>query len=189
MFPIETFRVTVSRLVTLLEQFGIRFHLTGGVTSLAWGEPRMTQDIDLVVDNAALTARLDDFLAALDKTVFLFDKQSISKAVASRGMFQLFDGDECLKLDVYARELIPGELDRSVMAVFTDLLLPIASRVDAAASKLVWIDKGSHKSRRDVRKILASASDEENSQLRKLAEELHLTKLLETVLAESDEIE
>jgi hypothetical protein len=43
----------------------VRFHLTGGITSVAWGEPRMTQDIDLVVDNETLAGRLDSFLASL----------------------------------------------------------------------------------------------------------------------------
>ena len=68
-------------------------------------------------------------------------------------MFQLLDNVEALKLDIYPRELIAGELDRSCLVeVFAGVEFPVASRADVA-SKLVWISKGSHKSRRDLRQI------------------------------------
>ena len=105
-------------------------------------------------------------------------------------MFQLFDSVESLKLDMYPREMIPGELSRSVQAeIFEQVFLPIVSKVDAAASKLVWISKGSHKSRRDIRQIMRNLSEAENEQLMKMASEFGLAELLETVLIEPDEIE
>jgi hypothetical protein len=105
-------------------------------------------------------------------------------------MFQLFDLAESLKVDLYPRELIPGELDRSVMVdVFVDLALPIASRTDAALSKLVWASKGSHKSRRDLRQLLARADDDERAIVERSAATLGLGQLLGEVLAEPDEIE
>jgi len=64
MYPAEIFRDTLSRLLAVLTRHAVRFHLTGGITSVAYGEPRMTQDIDLVVDNPALARCLDAFLAA-----------------------------------------------------------------------------------------------------------------------------
>ena len=71
-------------------------------------------------------------------------------------MFQLLDRVESLKLDIYPRELIAGELDRSVsQEVFEGEELPVASCADVAVSKLVWISKGSHKSRRDLRQVFA----------------------------------
>jgi len=57
MFPVEIFRSTLGRFASILNQHEIRFHLTGGITTVAWGEPRMTQDIDIVVDNDALSAQ------------------------------------------------------------------------------------------------------------------------------------
>ena len=56
MFPAETFRNTLGTLAAILTGRGIRFHLTGGVTSIAYGEPRMTQDVDMVVDPVPLEA-------------------------------------------------------------------------------------------------------------------------------------
>jgi hypothetical protein len=190
MFPAETFRDTVARLVEILRRMGIRFHLTGGVTSIAYGEPRMTQDVDVVVDPRPLTAGLDAFLGAVEAAGFLVDRDSARRAVAQAGMFQLLDLGESLKLDLYAREMIEGELERSVEAeVFAGLHLPIASRADAALSKLVWISKGSHKSRRDLRQILRRASASDRAVVARWAAEKNLAPLLAEVLEESDSIE
>jgi hypothetical protein len=73
--------------------------------------------------------------------------------------------------------------------VFADLALPIASRPDAALSKLVWASKGSHKSRRDLRHLLARAAADERAIVERSAAALGLGPLLGEVLAEPDEIE
>jgi len=49
-FPIESFREPVERFVAILKSLDIRHHLTGGIVSVAWGEPGLTQDIDIVID-------------------------------------------------------------------------------------------------------------------------------------------
>ena len=50
MFPVEVFQNTLATIAAILRQIHVRFHLTGGVTSVLYGEPRMTQDLDVVVD-------------------------------------------------------------------------------------------------------------------------------------------
>ena len=190
MFPVDAFRSTINKLVAILQQFNIRFHLTGGLTTIYYGEPRLTQDIDVVIDNHQVATALDPFIEAIELSDFIFDADSIREAVADRGMFQLLDAVESLKLDIYPRELIPGELDRSVLEyVFEDEALPIASRADAAISKLIWISKGSHKSRRDFRKILYAATAEDRKSIEDFAERLSLKNLLDEVIAERDEID
>ncbi len=105
-------------------------------------------------------------------------------------MFQLLDVDQVIKLDLYIRCLIPGELDRSVRTeLFPGVVLPIAARTDAALSKLIWIQHGSHRSRRDLRGILAGATFDELATVRYAAGEMSLAKLLDEVLAEQDEID
>ncbi|MCB9873304.1 MAG: nucleotidyl transferase AbiEii/AbiGii toxin family protein [Planctomycetaceae bacterium] len=189
MFPVEAFRDTLAKAVAIFRQHAIRFHLTGELTSVVYGEPRMTQDIDIVIDNQAITTQLNSFISSLDKSDFLFDSQAIRQAVEQRGMFQLFDNTEALKLDIYSRELIEGELNRSqVIEVFDGMHLPVASRADAAASKLVWISKGSHKSRRDLRHVYRGGLDTDRNLVRELAVHLGLESLLDEVLSEPDEI-
>lgn len=189
MFPVEAFRNTLGKAAAIFDRHAIRFHLTGGLTSVLYGEPRMTQDIDMVVDNQAMAAQLESFLASLDESDFMFDVLSIRQAVSRRGMFQLLDSIEALKLDVYPRELISGELARSqLVEVFEGMRLPVASRADAAVSKLVWISKGSHKNRRDLRHIYRTGLHEDCKLIRELAKQLGLEALLDEVLRESDEI-
>ena len=150
----------------------------------------MTQDVDLVLDPVQTTGELEGFLDSLTRSDFLFDETSIRNAVSEGAMFQLLDRIETLKLDLYPRELIAGELDRSVaLEIFEGMKLPVVCRVDAAASKLVWIDKGSHKSRRDLRAIHRNASPAEQSQISHIAHSLALDALLAEVLEEADEID
>jgi hypothetical protein len=75
----------------------------------------MTQDVDIVVENEALANHLDSFLELLERSDFLFDRRSVRRAAEKRDMFPLFGKAEALKLDVYPRELIAGELDRSCL--------------------------------------------------------------------------
>ena len=190
MFPVDAFHLTIKKLVAILQQFDIRFHLTGGLTTIYYGEPRLTQDIDVVVDNHQVAAALDSFLEAIESSDFIFDAGSIREAVADHGMFQLLDAVESLKLDIYPRELIPGELDRSVLeSVFEGEKLPTASRADAAISKLIWISKGSHKSRRDFRKIFGAAAIDDRKFIEEFAEHLNLKYLLDEVVVEPDEVD
>ncbi|MEI7700183.1 MAG: nucleotidyl transferase AbiEii/AbiGii toxin family protein [Planctomycetia bacterium] len=189
MYPIETFRVTVERFIGILRSLGIRHHLTGGIVSVAWGEPRLTQDIDIVVDRVGATENIERLVSEIQSAGYFADEQGIRNAIHGGKPFQLLDQVEVLKLDVYPRELVPGELSRSVLAeVFPGSSIAIVSRPDAALSKLIWIKRGSHKSRHDLRQIMRRLSDEEHAFLRSQALQLELTNLLESVLAESDEL-
>ena len=190
MFPIEAFQKTLAKFTSILRGYQIRFHLTGGVTNVAYAEPRMTQDIDIVVDNAALSKNLGAILAAFSASGFLFDEQSVRLEIGNRKMFQLLDIAETLKLDIYPRELVEGELDRSgTVELFEGVFYPIASRVDTAIAKLLWVEQGSHKSRRDLRHLYCNAAKEEQSEINQLASELRIESLLQEVLAETDEID
>ena len=187
MLPVEIFRPTLTKLVEVLRRLGIRFHLTGGITAVAYGEPRMTQDLDLVIDAAAATRNRDALLAALIEAGFYLEESSARASIEAKRMFQVLDVEEALKLDLYLEDSIPGELNRSVLAeVLPGLTLPIAARSDAALSKLIWAAKGSHKSRRDLRRILERATGDDSAIVHREAAERNLSGLLEEILGESD---
>jgi hypothetical protein len=80
-------------------------------------------------------------------------------------------------------------LDRSAsLEVFEGMLIPVVSRPSAAASKLAWAAKGSHKSRRDLRQIVRLMPLTERLELDRLAGILCLGDLLTEILGEPDEI-
>jgi len=81
-------------------------------------------------------------IALLTTSDFWFTEPVVRKAIRENDLFQLLDKSECLKLDIYPRELIPGELARSQsLELFEGVFLPVVSRIDAALSKLIWIKK------------------------------------------------
>jgi hypothetical protein len=187
--PIQQYESALRRVDTLLRDFGIRFHLTGGAATIAHGEPRLTLDVDLVVDRDQLTRCLPDFLAAVDREGFVHSAQTIRDAVREGRQFQLIDASDGVKLDFYPRELVPGELQRSIeFEIVPGFSIALVSRADLAIAKLIWISKGSHKSRRDLRKILIGALHSEFDTVQRAADERGLRTLLDEVLAESDEI-
>ena len=49
MFPVEAFSNTACKFVEIAHSLELPFHLTGGSISSAYGEPRLTQDIDIVI--------------------------------------------------------------------------------------------------------------------------------------------
>lgn len=189
MFPVEAFERTIGKFVAIAEAIELPFHLTGGSISSAYGEPRLTQDIDIVVSPKVAKRRVDDFVNLLASSDFLFTEDVVRQAVQTGELFQLLDKSESLKLDIYPRELIPGELQRSqTLELFEGVFLPVVSRTDAAISKLIWIDKGSGRSRRDFRGIFNSCHPQQQRDIREQAASLHLGPLLDQVLAEDDEI-
>jgi hypothetical protein len=83
MFPIESFRKTLLKIVEILQRLEIPFHLTGGVTSVAYGEPRLTQDIDIVLQNESTRKQLAQLLSALKQSDFIFDSSAIETRSSS----------------------------------------------------------------------------------------------------------
>lgn len=189
MFPVDAFRRTMIKFVDIVQTLDIPFHITGGAVSSAYGEPRLTQDIDIVISPSRAQAVVEDLITRLKLTDFLFTEAVVRNSVACGDLFQLLDTQESLKLDVYPRELIPGELERSVsVEIFEGLFLPVVSRQDAALSKLIWISKGSARSRRDLRSIFRLSSDADRREILKFATHFGLASLLDEVLREPDEI-
>jgi hypothetical protein len=189
MFPVEAFQKTIGKFVAIAVAIDLPFHITGGSISSAYGEPRLTQDIDIVVSPDVVRIRTDDLIAQLACSDFLFTEPVLRQAIQTGNLFQLLDKTESLKPDIYPRELITGELQRSqIMELFAGVFLPVVSRTDAAISKLIWVDKGSQRSRRDVRSIFQSSSEPQQADIRTQAAKVRLSRLLEEVLSESDEI-
>ncbi len=189
MFPVEAFSKTIGKFVAISDSLELPFHLTGGSISSAYGEPRLTQDIDIVISPDVAKRRVNDLVTELASSDFLFTETAVRPAVESGGLFQLLDKTESLKLDIYPRELIPGELHRSThIELFEGVVLPVVSRVDAALSKLIWIDKGSQRSRRDFRGIFQNCDPPQQANIREQATGMKLVALLDEVLSEPDEI-
>lgn len=127
--PNVGFQSTVEKICGIFNRLSIRFHLTGGLTSVIYGDPRLTQDVDFVVDPERVQQIESTLLAALEEERLQISRGMASAAIRNGGMFQALDVEEVIKIDIYVRCLIPGELDRSVeIEIFPNLKLPVAAK-------------------------------------------------------------
>lgn len=190
MFPPDAFQPLLTELARLLEARRVRFALTGGIASVLFGEPRYTQDVDVIVGRAELSHSLEALLADFQLAGYLLEPDVVRNAVLQGRQFQLFHKRESLKVDLYPRELVPGELDRAEwVEIFPGVRLPVVSLADLAASKLIWISKGSHKNRRDLRQLMRRIDAQGAAEVQVLAAKMDLHVLLDEVLTERDEID
>jgi hypothetical protein len=80
--------------VSLLDRFGIRLHLTGGIASVAYGEPRLPQDIGLVVQSKRLIAVESDFVADQSAAGLVFGAATVHRECEASSLNSPGHGEE-----------------------------------------------------------------------------------------------
>jgi hypothetical protein len=80
------------------EQLGLPYFVTGSLATVFYGEPRFTNDIDIVVDLPAV--RVDELCAAFPSPDFCVSPEAARRAVARRGQFNVIHPASGLKLDL-----------------------------------------------------------------------------------------
>jgi len=144
------------------DKHGIRYFVTGAVAAIAYGEPRLTNDIDIVAD-----LREDDIpklKSCYPEREFYFDEDSASRAVSSRSQFNIIHPDSGLKIDVMISR--GDEFDQSRFLRVRRLLpledteITFASPEDVILKKMAFYRDGrSEKHLRDIAGILKISSD------------------------------
>lgn len=153
----------LAHVVGALEAEGVPYMLTGSLAAMIHGEPRLTNDIDLVAD---LTVdRIAPLAARFPPEEFYFDEAMAAEAVAQRGQFNVIHPASGLKIDLIlprAREFSACELARRQrVAVSPGLSLDIARAEDVIIAKLeAHREGGSEKHLRDIRAMLTALGDE-----------------------------
>lgn len=147
------------RVASVLESLGLAYHLGGSLASSLHGEPRATNDIDLVVDLP------QDKVSALADALgpdFAVDRESLAQAVRSRGTSNVFYLPQFTKIDLFVAER--GIYERAEMRRRRRIqvgdageALFVKSPEDMVLRKLLWFREGgslSEKQWRDVVQIL-----------------------------------
>jgi hypothetical protein len=83
--------------VSLLDELGVRYMVVGSYASGAYGEPRFTQDIDIVVDLSA--RQLDRLIARLPQDDFYVSHDAALAAIDSAGQFNVIHPESGNKID------------------------------------------------------------------------------------------
>lgn len=144
-----------------LERAGIPFMLTGSLAMNYYAEPRMTRDIDLVIE-----LQPDDVerVAALFEPIYYVSREAVAEAAIHRSSFNLIHRDSVIKVDCFPRK--PGafreaEFDRRRHAKIGDFSTYLVTREDLILSKLLWARESlSEVQLRDIRNLMTSPFDE-----------------------------
>ena len=175
---LEVLRIVTGR----LESVGIRYMVTGSVAANYYAVPRMTRDIDLVVELAAEDA---DRLCALFEGDFYVDREAVRSAIARRTAFNLIHTGWVLKVDfvvrkdsAYRRE----EFGRRRQVTIDDMALFVVAPEDLIISKLDWArDTRSEIQLGDVRNLLTGVPDLDREYLTRWVTRLGLESLYQEV--------
>ncbi len=146
------------RLAAALDSVGVSYMLTGSLAASFYVEPRMTRDIDVVID-----PRPNEW-AALIKVLsedFDVDPDMISEARRDRTMFNLLAPGSLVKIDVIPRNRMMNSDEvfarRQVHDVAGNQVMMI-SREDLIIAKLMWArESRSEMQLRDVHRLLGAS--------------------------------
>jgi hypothetical protein len=85
-------------LTETLERLSLRYFVTGSTATIFFGEPRFTNDIDVVVDLPG--ERIPEFCAAFPAPGYYLSEDTVRRAVSRRGQFNIIHPTGGLKIDV-----------------------------------------------------------------------------------------
>ena len=144
------------RLTERLDGSGIPYMIVGSLASTYYGQPRSTQDIDVVIDPTATSLRA--FLGSLSAEDYYASEQAALDAFDGRGMFNVIDHATGWKIDLIILKRRPfsqEEFRRRTAARMLGQEVHIASAEDTILSKLEWAaQSASQRQERDVAGIL-----------------------------------
>jgi hypothetical protein len=143
-----------------LEAANIRYAIGGSWASTAFGEPRFTNDVDILADFA--TDSLQLFLASLPESCYV-DHEVAVNALRLGRPFNVIYMPLAFKFDLFPADAFPlgkQELDRAVFLAGTEISespTPFVSPEDVLLAKLHWFRLGGEVSEvqwRDVQGII-----------------------------------
>jgi hypothetical protein len=139
-----------------LENKSITYMLSGGLALSAYSIPRMTLDIDLIVE--LHPQNTNDFLSIFDENFYL-NSDVVKTEVLRTGMFNAIDQVTGFKIDFIVRknsEYRINEFKRRRKAKIADLDLWIVAAEDLVISKIDWIQQyQSDKQIEDIKNLLS----------------------------------
>ena len=181
---------TIERVVKVLDDLQIPYVFTGGVAVITYGDPRTTNDVDLILKISPEENEAAETLINELSEQFHVNLAACREALLHKTLFQAIDKENLFKVDFHVSELLPRQFERCIaQELATGRIVPMVSPEDSILSKLLWINMGSDRSRRDVVGILKMQKKLDTQYLETTAEELGIKHILDELktLAESND--
>jgi hypothetical protein len=150
------------KIVEVCEQLKLPHFVTGSIAATFYGEPRFTNDIDVVVDLRADQVHV--FCEMFPAGEFYVSEDTARTAVISHGQFNIIHPESGLKIDV----IIPADdafnksrfLRRRRVEAEPGLVATLATPEDVILKKLQYYKEGlSNKHLRDIAGIMKITRD------------------------------
>lgn len=173
----------ILKLVCLnLEQVDIPYMLTGSLAANFYAVPRMTRDIDIVVE--ILKPDVDKFCQTF-QNIFYIDISEINEAIKYQTMFNIIHNDSVVKIDFIIRKDLSYrkmEFQRKRRVQLGNTGIWIVSPEDLIISKLFWAkDSLSQMQIKDVKNLLSSIQNLDKAYLVYWVQTLKLDHVYERV--------
>jgi len=147
----------LAHLASSLELLHLKYLVTGSMATIAYGEPRFTNDIDVVI--SLPEDAIDAFCSRFPSPEYYCPRQVVADAVRKKLQFNIIHPASGLKIDVIIAT--DSAFDRSRLgrgeriASGGDRLVSFASPEDVILKKLVYYrEGGSEKHLRDIAGVL-----------------------------------
>lgn len=152
----------LQRIVEVFERLQIPYLVTGSVAAMAYGEPRLTNDIDIVA--AIEEKNVSDLVASFPSDEFYISEERIREAIRRQGQFNIIHPASGLKVDVMIKKDTPFDSSRfgRIRRIFPSerYQADFASPEDVIIKKMEFYkDGGSEKHLRDITGILKISSE------------------------------
>lgn len=163
-----------------LTRAGINFMLTGSMAMNAYTQPRMTRDVDVVVEveEADLSRLLSTF-----RPGYYIDANAVEDALRTESLFNAIHEEWVFKVDCIVRKSTPyriAEFARRHRLKIGGHETWVVSKEDLILSKLSWgNDSKSEYQARDIRSLLTTGGDRDY--IAKWAAELGIVEYLESI--------
>jgi hypothetical protein len=156
-----------------LKSAGIEYMMTGSMAMAIYSTPRMTRDIDLIVQIGVIDIRK---IVDLFKDDFFIDEAGVRQAVSNQGMFNIIHNDSIVKADFIVRkneEYRIEEFSRKRSIDLEGVSISVVAPEDLIISKLIWArHSGSDFQIRDVRQLIMTLTDLDKKYIEKWSRRL-----------------
>ncbi len=131
----------LKRVVKVLEEAGIDYMITGSIASSFYGEPRSTQDIDVVV--VIEKSKAKQLIKAFPSPDYYLTEESIFEAIEFKNMFNLLEAEHGGKVDFWILKEEPfdrSRFSRRNIEEINELKIQVSSAEDTILAKLNWAE-------------------------------------------------
>lgn len=170
-----------------LEELGFRYMVVGSVASIFYGEPRMTLDMDVVLELEMQD--IERFCAAFPADEFYVSSKAVFEAITHRTQFNIIHPDSGNKIDfmvvrddAWSRQQISGRTSRKLLAGRSAY---VARPEDVILSKMMYYrEGGSDKHLRDIAGMLKISGEIiDRGYVEKWARQMDVLDIWQAILA------